>query len=78
MQGDCPHLGSHSVGVSQGATLLILAQLHQRLAPHFLKFWGPIFLNVFIIHPRKKLLNQNDVEFDVNVGHALVLFQFFQ
>ena len=49
-QGDCPH----SVGVSQSATLLILAQLHLRLAPHFLKFFGPPVPNFFIIHPRKK------------------------
>ena len=39
-QGDCPN----SVGVSEGATLLILAQLHLRLAPPFVKFLGPPFL----------------------------------
>ena len=35
------------------------------------------FGNFFITHPRKKNLNQNDVEFDFSIGHALVLFPFF-
>ena len=43
----------------------------------FLKFLGPPFHNFFIIHPRKKVLNQNDVEFHFSKGHALVLFCFF-
>ena len=38
---------------------------------------GPPFRKIFIIHPRKKNLNQNDVEFDFSTGHALVLFPFF-
>ena len=38
---------------------------------------GPPFCKFFIIHPRKKNLNQNDVEFDLNIGHALVHFIFF-
>ena len=33
---------------------------------------GPPFPTFFIIHPRKKKLNQNDVEFDLSIGHALV------
>ena len=54
-----------------------IAQLHRRLAPHFLTFLGPKFPIFFIIHPRKKKSNQNDVEFDFSIGHALVVFQFF-
>ena len=34
------------------------------------------FRNFFIIHPRKKHVNQNDVEFDFSIGHALVFFCF--
>ena len=49
-QRDCPH----SVGISQGATLHIVAQLHLLLPPPpFLKFLGPHFPNFFIILPRK-------------------------
>ena len=36
----------------------------------------PIFHKIFIIHSMKKNY-QNDVEFDLSIGHALVLFQFF-
>ena len=61
----------------QGATLLTVAQLHRRLEPPFLKFLGPAFINYFIIHPRKKYVNQNDVECYFSIGHALVLFPFF-
>ena len=32
---------------------------------------GPPFHKIFIIHPTKKNLNQNDVEFDLSIGHAL-------
>ena len=38
--------------------------------------WAPFHI-FFIIHPRKKNVNQNDVELDFSIGHALVLFQFF-
>ena len=38
---------------------------------------GAPFSYFFIIHPRKKNLNENDVEFELSIGHALVLFQFF-
>ena len=31
----------------------------------------------FLFTLGKKYLNQNDVEFDLSIGHALVLFQFF-
>ena len=37
---------------------------------------APHFRNFFIIHHRKKMLNQKDVEFDFNIGHALLLFPF--
>ena len=43
-QGDC----LHGVGVSQGATLHILAQLHRRLAKLSLKFWSPLFF-IFLL-----------------------------
>ena len=36
----------------------------------------PNFHNFFIIHTRKKLLHQNDVEFDFSIGHGLVIFMF--
>ena len=38
----------HSVGVSQGATLFIVAQLHGGPAPHFLNFRGPLYL-IFLL-----------------------------
>ena len=38
---------------------------------------GAPFSYFFIIHPRKKFLNQNDIEFDFSLGHALVLSPFF-
>ena len=39
--------------------------------------WPP-FCKIFFIHSRKKIVsNQNDVEFDLSIGHALVLFPFF-
>ena len=38
---------------------------------------GLPFYKIFIVHPRKKKLNQNDVEFDLSIGHALVPFLFF-
>ena len=37
--------------------------------------WAP-FRKFFIIHARKKKLNQNDLEFNFSIGHALVLFPF--
>ena len=46
---DCPH----SVGVSHGANLLILAQLHRRFSPPFLKIWGPHFL-IFLLFIQEK------------------------
>ena len=64
------------MGESLGATLLISAQLHRRLAPLFLNFWAPFFLFFFIIHPRNFFKNQIDVEFDFSIGHVLVLFTF--
>ena len=39
---------------------------------------GPDFQNIFIIHPRGNFLNKNDVEFDISIGQALVLFPFFE
>ena len=39
---------------------------------------GPPFHKFFIIQPRKNFLNQNDVEFDLSIGHALVLFPFLE
>ena len=71
-QGDCPH----GVGVSQGATLLILPVTSTPCPPPFLKIYEPPFLNFFIIDHRKKI-NQNDVEFDLSIGHALPLFSDF-
>ena len=38
--------------------------------------WPPS-CKFFIIHPRNKNLNPNDAEFDLSMGHALVLFLFF-
>ena len=38
----------------------------------------PPFPKIVIIHPRKKNWNQNDVEFDFSIGHALVFFSFFE
>ena len=40
--------------------------------PPFLKFLGTLYIIFFIIHNRKKKLNQN-VEFDFSIGHAVVL-----
>ena len=37
----------------------------------------PPFCKIFIIHPRKKFLHQNDIEFHLSIGHALLLFPFF-
>ena len=45
--------------------------------PHALKFWDPFLFNFFILYPRKKILNQNDVEFDFSIGDALVVFPLF-
>ena len=61
--------------LSQGATLIILAQLHRLLALPFLKILGPLFL-IFLLFILKKLLNQNNVEFDFSIGYALALFAF--
>ena len=36
----------------------------------------PHFHNYFIIHPRKKILDQNDVQFDFSIGYVLVIFPF--
>ena len=38
---------------------------------------GTPFCKIFIIHPTRKKLNQNDLELDFSTGHALVLFPFF-
>ena len=37
---------------------------------------GPPVRKIFIIYPMKIFFNQNDVEFDLSIGHALVLFFF--
>ena len=49
---------------------------------HFVKKMdrGPLglpFRKNFIIHPSIFFLNQNDVEFYLIIGHALLLFPFF-
>ena len=39
--------------------------------------WGPFdpsFHNMFIIHPRKRILDENDVEIDFRMGHVLLRF----
>ena len=45
------------------------------------KIWpgpsGPNFRNFFIIYPMKILKDQNDVEFDFSISHALASFRFF-
>ena len=65
-------------GVSQGATLFIVAQLHLCMTLHpFVNFWSPLFLTFLLFTLGKNLLNQNDVEFDFSIGHALLLFSFF-
>ena len=38
---------------------------------------GPIFVTFLLLILGKKRFNQNDVEFDLSIGHALVLFLFF-
>ena len=38
---------------------------------------GPSFHKIFIIHLGKIVLDENNVEFDFSIGHALVLFPFF-
>ena len=38
--------------------------------------WGPLFIK-FLFILGNFFLNQNDVEFDLSIGHALVLFLFF-
>ena len=58
---------SHSVGVSQGATLLIVVQLHRHLAPS-------LFL-IFLLIVGKNFLHQNDVQFDFGIGHVSFFFQ---
>ena len=37
-----------------------------------------IIHNFFIIHPRKKMQDENDIEFDFSIGHALVIFPFLR
>ena len=39
--------------------------------------FGPLFVKFLLFILGKKNLNQNDVEFDFSIGHALVLFPFF-
>ena len=43
--------------------------------------WGPLGPPVryfFIIHPMKKMLDENYVDFDFRIAHVLVFFQFLQ
>ena len=37
----------------------------------------PYFRNFFIIHPGKKFLDQNVVEFDFSICHVLLIFSIF-
>ena len=39
--------------------------------------WGPLFVNFLLFILGKIVLNENNVEFDFNIGHDLVLFPFF-
>ena len=38
--------------------------------------WEPLFVK-FVLFILKKFLNENDGEFDLSIGHDLVLFPFF-
>ena len=60
-----------------GRTLLILSQLHRRLAQPFPKNLGPLFISFLLFILGKILLHQNNVEFDFSICHDLVLFPFF-
>ena len=42
------------------------------------KINGTLFSYFFIIHPIIFFLNHIDVEFDFSIGHALVLFCFYE
>ena len=39
--------------------------------------WGPLFVKYLLLILGKKMVNQNDVELDFNIGHPLLLFRFF-
>ena len=58
------------LGVLQWNQLELLYTLRKKIGA------GPPVHNFFIIHPRIFFLNQN-VEFDLSIGHALVLFPIF-
>ena len=39
--------------------------------------WGPLLIKFLLFTQGFFFLNQNDIEFDLCIGHALVLFHFF-
>ena len=62
-----------SIAMKSIRTTILTSYRNRREAP-----WVPRFQKFLLFILQNFLLNQNDVEFDLNIGHALVLFQFFR
>ena len=52
-----------------------LEQLHLFPKINSVRLQCPYFRNFLLFIIEKKLLNQKDVEFDFNIGHALIFFK---
>ena len=63
--------GVRSIAMKSIRTTIVTSYRNRNGAPH-----GPPFIIFLLFILGKIILNQNDVEFHLSVGHALLLFLF--
>ena len=64
--------GIRSIAMKSIRTTILTSKRNRSWAPR-----GPPFVKCLIFILGKNVFNQNDVEFDLTIGHAHVLFSFF-
>ena len=64
--------GVRSIAMKSIRTTILTLKRNRSGAP-----LGPGFVKKLLFILGKIVLNQNDVEFDFSIGHAIVLFPFF-